>query len=181
MDGLGRLSRGQGVAVAIMRIAMGIVFLWAGLEKAIGTAGWTAAGFLGHATGGTLGWPFVSGDAAASTVFNPTHDFWVGLSTNPSLMAAVNFLVVFGELAIGAALILGLATRFAAICGTLMMVLFFFAAWDFALGIVNEHLIYALITAFLGYIGAGRYFGLDGLLEKAGVVERTPALKYVLG
>ena len=31
---------------------------------------------------GTLGWPFVTGEVAEGTVFNPTHDFWVALAQN---------------------------------------------------------------------------------------------------
>lgn len=183
MDVRGRLTRGQGIAAAALRVAVGSIFLWAGLEKAFGAGekGWSAAGFLGNATGGTLGWPFVSGEAVAGTIYNPTHELWVGLAANTGLMSAVDFLVVFGQIAIGAALILGLATRFASMAGALMMLLFFVAAWDFEFGIVNQHLAYAVVTAFIGYIGAGRYFGLDGVIEEAGVVERTPALRYVLG
>ena len=52
-------------------------------------------------------------------------------------------------------------TRFSAAMGTLMMLFFFIAAWDFEFGIVNQHLTYALVTAFLGLIGAGNYYGLD--------------------
>ena len=48
-------------AVAIGRIVIGVIFLWAGLEKVIGGAGeWSAKGFLAFGTGGTLGWPFVT-------------------------------------------------------------------------------------------------------------------------
>ena len=76
-------------------------------------------------------------------------------------MRVINFLVPFGQLGIGVSLILGLFTRFGAAMGTLMMLFFFVAAWDFEFGIVNQHLTYALVTAFIGYIGAGNYFGLD--------------------
>jgi hypothetical protein len=48
--------------------------------------------------------------------------------------------------------------------GTLMMVMFFFAAWDFEFGIVNQHLTYAVVTFFLGYIGSGNFYGLDATL-----------------
>lgn len=159
-------SRVGRIGVATLRIAVGIIFLWAGLEKLLGPKPFDASGFLSHATLGTLGWPFVSGTVADGTVFNPTHDLWVNLAGNAAAMSAINFLVVFGEVGIGIALILGLATRFAAAAGTLMMLLFFFAAWDFSFGIVNQHLTYALICATLAGIGAGRYYGLDGILAR---------------
>jgi thiosulfate dehydrogenase [quinone] large subunit len=152
------------IGVALLRIAVGVIFLWAGLEKYLSPKAFDASGFLKFGSLGTLGWPFVSGDVAEGTVFNPTHDLWVGLAGNASAMSAINTLVVFGEIGIGVALILGLFTRFAAAAGTLMMLLFFFAAWDFEFGIVNQHLTYALICATICGLGAGRYYGLDGVL-----------------
>lgn len=154
------------LGVAMLRIGVGIIFLWAGLDKLIGSGpkGFSAAGFLSHATSGTLGWPFVTGTPAEGTIFNPTHDFWVSLSQNAGAMQVVNFLVVFGEIGIGLALILGLFTRFAAIMGTLMMLLFFVAAWEFSDGVVNQHLTYALVCATLAGLGAGKYYGLDAVV-----------------
>ena len=149
-------------AVAVGRILGGIIFLWAGLEKFIGGAGaFSAKGFLTYGTGGTLGWPFVAGEVAQGIIFNPTHQFWVDLAANDGLMNIVNFLVQFGQISIGLALILGIATRFASAMGALMMMFFFFAAWDFAYGVVNQHLTYAVVTLVLGVIGAGNYYGLD--------------------
>jgi len=149
-------------AVALGRVVIGTIFLWAGLEKVIGAGGaWTAKGFLAYGTNGTLGWPFVTGEVAEGTIFNPTHELWVSLSANAGAMSVIDFMVQFGQVAIGAALILGLATRFAAAAGSLMMLFFFFAAWDFAYGIVNQHLTYAVVTLGLGVIGAGNYYGLD--------------------
>lgn len=152
------------IGLALFRVLVGVIFLWAGIEKFTGAEPFSAAGFLKFGTLGTLGWPFVTGTPADGTVFNPTHDFWVSLAGNATAMSLVNFLVVAGEIGIGVALIVGLFTRFAAAMGTLMMLLFFFAAWDFAYGIVNQHLTYALVCATLTGLGAGRYYGLDGVL-----------------
>jgi thiosulfate dehydrogenase [quinone] large subunit len=162
--------------VALLRVAVGVIFLWAGLEKFLAPKPFDASGFLKFATNGTLGWPFVSGDVAEGTVFNPTHAFWAGLADNPGLMSIINVLVVAGEVGIGVALILGLFTRFAAAMGTLMMLFFFVAAWDFAYGIVNQHLTYALICATLCGLGAGRYYGLDGVLAD----RVSPAVRTIL-
>lgn len=154
------------LAVAIGRIVIGIIFLWAGLEKllASGAEGFSAAGFLQFGTNGTLGWPFVSGEVAQGTVFNPTHGFWASLAANTTLMPVVNILVVAGQIGIGLGLILGLFTRFSALMGTLMMIFFFFAAWEFEFGIVNQHLTYAVVTFGLAVVGAGNYLGLDAVV-----------------
>ena len=149
------------LGIAVLRIGVGIIFLWAGLEKVFAPEPFSAAGFLQFGTTGSLGWPFVTGEVAEGTVFNPTHDFWAGLATNDAAMSTINVLVPFGQVGIGIGLILGLLTRFSALMGTLMMLFFFVAAWDFEFGIVNQHLTYALVTAFLGLIGAGTYYGLD--------------------
>lgn len=156
------VDRKHQLGVAILRLGVGIIFLWAGLEKVIGGGGeWSAAGFLGFGTGGSLGWPFVTGEIAEGTIFNPTQSLWAGMADNDMTMTVINLMVPWGQIGIGVSLILGLLTRFGAAMGTLMMLFFFLAAWDFEFGIVNQHLTYALVTFFLGYIGSGNFFGLD--------------------
>jgi thiosulfate dehydrogenase [quinone] large subunit len=171
----GTLTKSQRIATAVVRITAGTMFLTAGLEKALGT--FTAAGFLKGATAGT---PYLA-NAAEKVVYNPTHDLWVSLAGNGSLMPLINWLVVAGEIGIGVALVLGLFTRFAAVAGGLKMGLFYLAIWDFSHGIVNEQLLLGVVTVFLGVIGAGRCYGLDAFVEKAPTVQHTPQLKLVLG
>jgi thiosulfate dehydrogenase [quinone] large subunit len=166
--------------MVIIRLAMGWVFLFAGIDKFLNLDGgkpFTAAGFLQFGTAGS--WPGV--ELAQGQAINPTHAFWAGLATNQGLISVINVLVVFGEIAIGVALILGLFTRFASVMGTLMLLFFFFAAWDFELGILNEQLMYAIVTASLGIMSAGKVFGIDAVLGRTDFVQRVPALRYVLG
>ncbi len=155
-------SQTHRIGVAVLRIAVGIIFLWAGVGKFV--QGFTAKGFLAHATGGTLGWPFVTGTPDPNTIYNPTHPFWVSLSNNAAAMTIVNFLVVAGEIGIGVSLILGLLTRFGALMGALMMLFYFFAAWEFSDGIVNQHLTYMVVCLTIAGLGAGRYYGLDAMV-----------------
>jgi len=161
------IDRQHALAVAFGRIVIGAIFLWAGLEKIVGEGlgSWSAAGFLKFATNGTLGWPFVTGEVAEGTVFNPTHDLWVALAGNEAAMTVIGYLVPLGQVAIGICLILGLFTRFAAAMGTLMMLIFFVAAWDFQFGIVNQHLTYAVVTFGLAVLGAGNYYGVDATIR----------------
>jgi thiosulfate dehydrogenase (quinone) large subunit len=172
-------TRNIGKALAALRIALGAGFLFAGLEKVLhfdgATKAFDAAGFLKFATGGAL----PGSDPKA--IVNPTHDFWVALAGNAGLMSVVNTLVVFGEVAIGIALILGIATRFAGVAATVMMGLFWVANFSFANGPFNEQLMYGIVAAFLAYAGAGEAYGLDAIIEKTEAVRRAPALRYVLG
>jgi thiosulfate dehydrogenase [quinone] large subunit len=173
------ITRVRERGIVILRIAIGWVFLFAGLEKflALGGKPFSAAGFLQFATAGT--WPGVT--LAQGEYLNPTHPFWASLGTNAGLIGVINVLVVFGEIAIGTSLILGLFTRFAAAMGTLMMTFFFIASWDFANGIVNSDAIYAILLVCVGFMGAGKVFGLDAILEKTEFVKKAPILHYVLG
>ena len=158
---------------ALLRVTVGVIFVWAGLDKFFNSGApgnWTAQGFLKFATNGTLGWPFVTGTPDPKTIYNPTHDFWVSLASNDTAMTVVNTLVVAGELCIGVALIVGVVTRFAGAMGALMMAFFFLAGWSFSNGIVEEHATYAVVLLALAGMGAGNYYGLDRMLG-----DRFPA------
>lgn len=177
MEGVSKtVTRG----IVLLRVVLGFGFLYAGLEKALNFAGddqpWSAAGFLKFATAGTV--PNMVGHPD-TMVHNPTRSLWVDLAGNSAVIDLVNALVVVGEITIGAALIIGLATRLAGTLGAVMMVLFWLAAWDFQYGVVNIQLLYAAVSGFLAYVHAGRYFGLDGILERSDVIRRTPALRFV--
>jgi thiosulfate dehydrogenase (quinone) large subunit len=170
------LSKFRGIGIALTRVTIGWVFLYAGIEKVFGAEPFSAVGFLKFGTIGTT-----AAKVADGTIINPTHGFWVSLAGNGTLMPIVNFLVVFGEVAIGAALVLGLFTRFASVAGAVMMGLFWIAAWDFAFGAIEYHSVLAIVTLGLGILGAGEFYGLDALVESTPIVKRAPALRYVLG
>jgi thiosulfate dehydrogenase [quinone] large subunit len=165
-----RVNRG----IFILRVVLGGGFLFAGLDKFLMLANgkpFTSAGFLQFATGGQ--W-------LSTENINPTKDFWVSLAGNATLVSVIDTLVVGGEIAIGAALILGLATRFAGVMGALMMGLFFVAQMSFANGPFNEQLFYGVIAGTIAYVGAGAY-ALDSVVAKHPVVGRIPVVKYALG
>jgi thiosulfate dehydrogenase [quinone] large subunit len=156
-----RTSRG----IFFLRVVVGGGFLFAGLDKFFMLAGgtpFTAAGFLKGATGGA--W------LGSTGVVNPTHPFWASLAGNASLMSVIDTLVVFGECAVGIALILGLATRFAGICGAVMI----------ATGPFNEQFMYGVIAGTIAFVGAGAY-ALDSVVEKLAITQRIPVVKYALG
>ncbi len=163
--------------IFILRAGLGLGFLFAGLDKffmwASGTP-FTSIGFLGHATGGT----WLGSDA--KTIVNPTHSLWVSIAANVSLVHIIDTLVVFGEVAVGVALILGLVTRFAGVCGFLLMALIYVSGWSFANGPFNEAFYYGLIAIVIAYVGAGAY-ALDTVVAKLAVTQRIPVVKYALG
>ena len=169
------LTGSRAFGLLALRLVTGWVFLFAGIEKLLGAEKFSAAGFLQFGTAGT------AAGAAEGAIVNPTQAFWVDLAANGTLMPIVDFMVPWGQVLIGAALILGLATRFAAVMGFAMMAFITVAAWDFAHGIVNHTALLALTTLLVGVMRAGEVFGIDAIVDEQPLVKRTTALRYVLG
>lgn len=171
-------------ALAALRVFLGLGFLTAGLMKFLmigATAPFTSAGFLKFGTAGS--WPGVAeaAEGAPPVILNPTHDLWVAVAGNPTLLSFVDTLVVFGQIAIGVALILGVATRFAGVMGALMMAFLTVAAWDFGYGIVNQTSLYTVVALVLAATHAGMAYGLDGILEKASIVRENGIVRRFAG
>lgn len=169
------LTGSRAFGILALRLLTGFVFLYAGIEKLIAAEPFSAAGFLQFGTAGT------AAGAAEGAIVNPTHGFWVDLAANGTLMPIIDVMVPWGQVLIGTALILGLATRFASVMGFLMMAFITIAAWDFAHGIVNYTGFLAITTLMLGVMRAGEVYGIDAVVDEQPIVKRTPALRYVLG
>jgi len=76
-------------------------------------------------------------------------------------------LVAWGELAIGLALILGLATRYAAFIGAFMVLNFWFATGLGLFAGANHDIVWFVILIVLGFVPAGKIVGLgDGLSDR---------------
>lgn len=174
------LTGSRAYGILALRLVTGFYFLYAGLDKVFsfigGSEPFSAAGFLSFGTAGTT-----SAAVAEGTIVNPTAPFWADLAANTSLLTAIDLLIPFGQVAIGAALILGLATRFAGVMGFAMMAFITIAAWDFGHGIVNATSFLAISALLLGVIRAGEVYGLDAIVDEQPIVKRTPVLRYVLG
>ncbi len=148
--------------MAVTRIALGLTFLWAFVDKLFG---------LGYSTPSARSW--ISGGSPTKGFLShvevgPLTDFFHGLAGKP----VVDWLFMIGLLAIGLAFTLGIAMWFAAISGALMLMMMWAAEWPLArLTITNEpsgstnplidyHLIFALAMITLAVLGAGRVWGL---------------------
>ncbi len=163
-------ERWIGYSVLSLRILMAWVFFQAGLEKLLDPDGWSAATYLENAVV----------DA------NPLAELFAGMAGSP----LIDGLVIFGQLAIGIALLLGVLVRFSAFCGALMMIMFWLSALEGGplAGLPVEHgyvvsytLVYAFLLFGLGAVGAGRILGLDNAIEETDLVRRNPWLRYLLG
>jgi thiosulfate dehydrogenase [quinone] large subunit len=163
--------------IFLLRAGLGLGFAFAGFDKFFMWAGgkpFTSLGYLKFGTNGA----WLGSDPKA--IINPTHGFWAGLAGNTSLVSIFDTLVVFGEIAIGVALIIGLATRFSGLMGALLMALLFVSNWSFGNGPFNEQFMYGLMALTIVITGAGAY-ALDTVVAKVPVMQKIPVVKYALG
>ncbi len=152
-----------GYALLGLRLVMGWTFFYAGITKVLDPS-WSAGGFLLHAVpdGNPLGgvWATMAGD-------------WLWL---------IDPLNAWGLTLVGVALLLGVAVRWSALWGAVMMGFYWTASLPLEHGIViDDHVVYALLLFGLGAFGAGRVLGLDAVIEDSAFLETHPRLRYLLG
>ena len=165
-------------ALATLRIAFGVTFLWAFFDKLLA---------LGYATGvDPQGNTDRFGDAAWIHGGSPTYGFLAFGADGPfkdfyhSIAgdAWADWLFMLGLLGIGLALTFGIGMRFAAVAGGLMYVLM----WSVVLPPVNnpvidEHILGAISVVVLALLYAGDTWGLGRRWAKVHLVQRFPVLR----
>ncbi|WP_327319530.1 hypothetical protein [Streptomyces sp. NBC_01235] len=158
-------STARAYALASLRLLTGFVFLWAFLDKTFG---------FGYATPSGKGW--IDGGS-------PTKGFLGSVAVGPMESTFHSWagepwadrLFMLGLLGIGLALVAGVALRFAALAGTVMMALMWIAEWPPAKHLsdgsasmstnpfVDYHLIYAVALIVLAAAAAGDTLGAGRL------------------
>ncbi|MEV6349671.1 hypothetical protein [Actinoplanes sp. NPDC051851] len=148
--------------LAVLRIPLGFVFLWAFLDK---TFGW------GYATPSERAW--INGGSPTKGFLSgvdvgPFPGFFTGIAGD----AWADWLFMLGLLGIGVALILGIGMRIAAGAATAMLLLMWLAEFPPAQTtgageathstnpIVDYHIVYALGAIVAALTDAGRTWGL---------------------
>ena len=131
------------------RLYAGYFFFKYGLHK-------MTSGFSGAELQKTLsGW-------AAETRYHFYVPFLTGVAIPHAEIFAV--LVIFGEIAVGAALLCGLATRFAALGGIFLCLNFVFGSGVRLLS-VEQPVVFILLLITVYATAAGRALGLDHLMR----------------
>ncbi|PRY59986.1 DoxX family membrane protein [Glycomyces artemisiae] len=153
---------------AVLRIALGWVFLWAFLDKTFG---------LGFATERDASWLNGGSPTEGFLSFGtkgPLADFYQGMAGS----AFADWLFMAGLLGIGLALVLGIGMRIAAAAGALLLVLMWSAAlWPENNPFMDDHLVYAGLLIGLAMTHAGDTLGLGKAWAATGIVARNPWLK----
>ncbi|WP_414636287.1 DoxX family membrane protein [Actinophytocola sp.] len=161
--------------LATLRIALGLVFAWAFLDKLFG---------LGYSTPGARAW--INGGS-------PTRGFLGSIDQGPFAsmfrgMAGTwwaDWLFMLGLLGLGAALVLGIGLRVAAVGGTILMAMMWLAEWPPAKinnageptgstnPFIDYHVIYALVMITMAMTLAGHRWGLGRRWAELGIVQRN--------
>jgi thiosulfate dehydrogenase [quinone] large subunit len=134
----------QNISLFFLRIAMGFMFLYAGLTKVLDSS-WSAEGYI-------------KGAKVLPQLF---HYFLA-----PGTLPAVNLLNEWGLVLLGVSLILGVFVRISAPLGAILMVLYYLAAFEMPkFGVsqsffVDQHIIYIGALAVLAAFNAGKSWGL---------------------
>jgi len=165
-------------ATAGLRVLLGIVFLWAFLDKTFG---------FGYATHSGKGW--VDGGS-------PTKGFLSHVNVGPMASTLrgwagagwADWLFMLGLLGAGTALILGIGLRLAAVAGAVMMGLMWIAEWPPAKHLdsgapsmstnpfADYHLVYAVAMVVLATVAVGGRLGLGARWAALPIVRRNPWL-----
>lgn len=147
----------KNLILVLLRLAMGGMFFYSGVDKLLNE--FTASGFLTKATSG------------------PFSEIYMSMAGN----GTVDMLVIWGEIMIGVALILGIFARFASYMGSLMMLLFYLAVLPPEHGYISEHIIYILVFGVIAIFATGRKFGVDKYIERHSLVKKHRYFKLLLG
>ena len=141
--------------VLALRLALGWFFIQAAYLKMTAEGGWTAGGYLAKATG-------------------PLDGFFNSLAGN----GVVDGFVIVGELLIGIALVLGAATRFTVLAGSVLVALIFLTRLPPPGGWITIQVLVFMGLNMLAAAAAGTFMGVDALVDR--VERRVPVLKYLL-
>jgi thiosulfate dehydrogenase [quinone] large subunit len=170
---------GRYQVLAVLRIVMGLTFLWAFLDK---TFGW------GYATTANQAW--INGGS-------PTKGFLAHVEVGPFQSVLrdwagtgwANWLFMLALLGIGIALTLGIGMRVATISATLLLALMWVAEWPLARfdsagtatsstnPVIDYHFVYIVAVIALAAFSAGNTWGFGRRWATLDVVRQYPWLR----
>ena len=155
MDALNKMINNPkitGIPWLLLRLFIGYAWVEAGMHK-VGAAAWTGDKAPGAIHG------FLSGAAAKATGDHPAVFAWLADFINNVALPnerLFSYMVAYGEVLVGLALILGLFTKWAAFWGALMNLSFILAGSTSS----NGYMLTSEVAMLFGGKGVS-YYGLD--------------------
>ena len=153
----------------LLRLAMGLIFLWAFIDKVFG---------LGFATTPEKSW-LAGGSPTAGflqfAVHGPFADFYHGLAGIPM----IDWLFMLGLLFVGVSLTLGIFVKLGSLTGAVMLFLMYTAV-----GMppennpfIDDHLVYILVMVGLMMSNSGDYLGFGKAWSRTNLVKKFKLFK----
>jgi thiosulfate dehydrogenase [quinone] large subunit len=153
--------------LAVTRIALGFVFLWAFLDKTFG---------FDHATPAAKAW--IHGGSPTTGFLKGVDGPFAGVFNAMAGSAVADWLFMIGLLGIGIALVLGIGMRIAAGSGAALLVFMWAASLPITTNpFLDDHLVYALVLVALALLHLGDTFGLGQAWSRLPIVRRFGALR----
>lgn len=180
-------STGLNRALATLRIAFGVTFLWAFLDKAF-ALGFSTGAIIDPETGARTGIDFMAKDAAWFNGGSPTEGFlsfavpadnpFKGFFNGLAGYAVVDWLFMLGLLGIGVTLLLGVGIRIGTAAGALMYAFMYAASVPLENNpVVDDHFTGLIVMIVLGLAAVGTTWGLGRQWRQTSLVEKYPVLK----
>lgn len=158
--------------LAVLRMSMGFMFLWAFFDKTFGF-GYSTMSSDAWIHGGSPSQGFLT----SATVIGPFKPLFAAIASPAS-----DILFMIGMLAIGLAVMVGIGLRISAVVGTFILLLMYLAEWSFGSNaastnpLVDYHVIYALVLIVLSLVSAGDTWGFGLDWKRLPFVQRRPWL-----
>lgn len=162
----------------VTRISLGLIFLWAFLDKLL------ALGFTtGRAEDGSIDFlgeaAWISGGSPTSGFLNfatagPFSEFYQSLADQ----VWVDWVFMIALLGIGVALTIGAGVKIAAYTGAAML----FLMWTAVLPpehhpFLDDHIIYGLVLVGLAQVNSGDTYGVGKWWRRQAIVQELPILR----
>lgn len=154
----------QRIFAFLLRVALGILFFYAGITKLM-NPNWSAAGYL-----------------KGAKTFPEFYQFL----TSPDVIPVINFINEWSLTLLGVSLLLGIFVRLSSWFGALLMLLYYLPILKFPfIGthsfLVDEHIIYIFSLLLLGSLRSGRFWGLEKWCSNLPICSKYPKLRDLLG
>ena len=162
-----------GRMLAVLRMVMGVVFVWPFLDK---TFGW------GYATPSANAW-VNGGSPTKGFLGSLDHGPFESMFHNWAGAGWADWLFMLALAAVGLALLFGVGLRIAAVSGSLLLLMMWAAEWPLARftdagkptmstnPIIDDHIIFALVLIVLAAVAAGNTWGFGRKWAQIGIVR----------
>src|SRR3712207_6280931 len=174
-------------ALAALRIAFGVTFLWAFFDKLL-ALGFGTGAIVDEETGARTGIDFMAKDQAWLNGGSPTEGFlsfgipahnpFHDVFTSMAGQAWADWLFMAGLLGIGLTMTFGVGIRLGAISGAVLYLLMWIAVWPLENNpVLDDHLLGAITMAVLALTLAGDTWGAGKTWARTSLVQKFPILR----